>query len=120
MARHCDRLREALSIRNIRPSMLAYKTGISEASISHYLAGHYEPKSQKMQILAKALHVSPAWLSGLDVPMTEDGDLPPTEELVILSDGEKVMLDLFRSAGPYQQAIIIKMIEAALSTKPQG
>lgn len=72
MAKHCERLREALDMRDIKPSMLSYKTGISEASISHYLAGHYEPKSKKLHLMAKALKVSTAWLSGLDVPMEEN------------------------------------------------
>ncbi len=72
MAKHCDRLRQALALRNMKPSVLSYKTGISEASISHYLAGHYEPKTKKMQAIARALHVSDAWLSGFDVPMLED------------------------------------------------
>ena len=69
MAKHCERLKQALELRNIKPSMLAYKTGISEASISHYIAGHYVPKSDKMEKMASALRVSSAWLSGYDVPI---------------------------------------------------
>lgn len=72
MAKHSERLREALRLRNMKPSMLSYKTGISEASLSHYLAGHYEPKTKKVQAMAKALRVSDAWLSGLDVSMEDE------------------------------------------------
>ena len=115
MAKHCERLKEALEIRDIKPSMLAYKTGISEASISHYVAGHYEPKTKKLQIMAKALRVSSAWLAGLDVPMIEGNDNPTAEPE--LSDGEQMMLDLFRNASPYQQEMILRMMEAAVSPK---
>ena len=72
MSTFAERLRYALSSRGMRPSVLSYKTGLSEATISHYLAGHYEPKTKRVDELAKALHVSTAWLSGYDVPM-EDG-----------------------------------------------
>ncbi len=72
MAKHCERLREALFIRKMKPSVLSYKTNISEASLSHYLAGHYVPKADKMSVMAQALKVSAAWLSGLDVPMVEN------------------------------------------------
>ena len=71
MAKHCDRLKQSMAVRDMKASTLSYKTGISEAAISHYLAGHYEPKTKRMQILANALKVSVAWLSGLDVPMHE-------------------------------------------------
>ena len=72
MAEHKDRLRAALVFRNIRPSVVSYKTGIPEAAISHYLKGDYEPKHKRMKLLADALRVSEAWLSGFDVPMTEE------------------------------------------------
>lgn len=76
MAKLCERLKEALQLRDMKPSVLSYKTGISEASISHYLAGHYEPKTQKIKAIAKALRVSDSWLSGYDVPMlSNDIDL---------------------------------------------
>jgi transcriptional regulator with XRE-family HTH domain len=115
MEKHCERLKEALEIRDLKPSMLAYKTGISEASISHYLAGHYEPKTKKLQIMAKALRVSSAWLAGLDVPMTVSNETPIVEPE--LNEGEQMMLDLFRSASPYQQEMILRMLEAAVSPK---
>ena len=74
MARHCDRLKEALKIREMKPSVLSYKTDISEASISHYIAGHYVPKAPKMKLMAQALRVSELWLSGYDVPMEDENN----------------------------------------------
>lgn len=64
-----ERIKIALKIRGIRASALSYKTGISEASLSHYIAGHYDPKMPKIKKIASALKVSEGWLSGYDVPM---------------------------------------------------
>ena len=86
--------------------------GVGKSNISMYETGDRTPPLDIIKKMAE--------IFGVDINTLTGYVLPPTEELVILSDGEKVMLDLFRSAGPYQQAIIIKMIEAALSTKPQG
>ena len=68
-AQFCDRLSEALSLRNTKPAVLSYKTRISESALSHYIAGHYVPKFEKLNKIAYALHVSPEWLQGYDVPM---------------------------------------------------
>ncbi len=117
MAKHCERLREALDMRDIKPSMLSYKTGISEASISHYLAGHYEPKSKKLHLMAKALKVSTAWLSGLDVPMragaAQNGDVVcipvlgyvaagiPIEAITDILDYEEIAPDMLNDGSEY-------------------
>ncbi len=71
-----ERLRVALDKQNIRASVLAYKTGISEATLSRYLSGNFKAKSQNMKLIANALHVSYAWLEGYDVPMESDEEVP--------------------------------------------
>lgn len=63
------RFNKALSIRNMKPSELSEKTGISKSTISHYMSGYTKPKSDKLFILANALDVAEAWLMGLDVAM---------------------------------------------------
>jgi len=64
-----DRLDKALTIRNIKPADLARKTGITEATISQYRSGYSKPKDKRLVDIANVLHVDPAWLMGLDVPM---------------------------------------------------
>ena len=66
------RLKEALTIRDMKQSELVKKTGIGKSSISTYLTGEYKPKQDKLMNLAKALNVSEAWLMGYDVPMERD------------------------------------------------
>lgn len=65
-----DRLNKALLIRDIKPVVLSKKTGISESTISQYRSGYAKPKEDKLAVIANALDVNPAWLMGLDVPMS--------------------------------------------------
>jgi transcriptional regulator with XRE-family HTH domain len=113
MATFSERLKQALELRGVKPSVLSYKTNISEASISHYIAGHYTPKGKRIQIIADALHVSSAWLNGFDVP--RDGLTAPSEPQ--LNDGEEKLLELFRSVPEEDRPMVLGMIEVALSNK---
>lgn len=63
------RLKYAIKLRDISQAELARKTGIDKGSISLYMSGKYQPKSDKVYKLATALDVDPVWLSGFDVPM---------------------------------------------------
>ena len=64
-----QRLREAMYIRRLNQTDLHSLTGIGKSSISTYLKGDYKAKQDKVDLLAKVLSVSPAWLMGYDVPM---------------------------------------------------
>ena len=60
----------------ITQTELAKRTGIRQSSISDWLNNRYEPKQDKVYLLANALNVSPAWLLGYDEPdmqKTKDG-----------------------------------------------
>ena len=45
-----ERIKKALSIRNMRQSDLVEKTGIGKSSISTYLSGAYEPKQRNIYL----------------------------------------------------------------------
>lgn len=64
-----DRLKQAMSLRNLKQVDLVQRTGIGKSSISTYLSGDYIPKQTNLYKLAKVLSVDPAWLMGEDVPM---------------------------------------------------
>lgn len=64
-----ERIKEALSIRNMKQSELVEKTKIGKSSISTYISGAYEPKQRNIYKIAEALDVNEAWLMGHDVPM---------------------------------------------------
>lgn len=76
MATISERLKYALSVRNMKQVDLVNSTGIGKSSISTYLSGDYEPKQRNIYKLAKALQVNEAWLMGKDVPMDMFSPIP--------------------------------------------
>ena len=61
-----ERLRYVLNEKKITQSELSKRTGIRQSSISDWLNGRYEPKQDKIYLIAQALGVSPSWLLGYD------------------------------------------------------
>ena len=64
-----ERLHEALRLRNLRQADLCALTGIPKSAMSQYLSGAFEPKQDRVELLARALGVTEAWLMGYDFPM---------------------------------------------------
>ena len=111
------RIKKALSIRNMTQTELCAKTKISKSSLSEYLSGKYIPRQDKIFIIAQALNVDPVWLWGYDVPMEktaqpEQKKIPLTE--AELSEGEKLMLELFRRIPEDRQQAALDLLRAAL------
>ena len=65
-----NRIRQAMELREISQIELSRRSGIDKGSLSRYLSGKVDPKRSAIAKLASALYVSPAWLLGMDVPMT--------------------------------------------------
>lgn len=112
-----ERLKEAMRIRQMKQADLMRATGLAKGGISNYVTGRYEPKSDVITKLAKALNCSEMWLWGYDVPMerTNTKISPPDKD--DLSEGEKMLLDLFRQVPEEQQELVLQMISVALKTK---
>lgn len=64
-----ERLQRIMDIRGIKQADLSRATGISRGSISNYVLGRYEPKSDIVKKLSAYLNCSEMWLWGYDVPM---------------------------------------------------
>ena len=64
-----ERIKLALSLKNLTQADLCRMTEISKSTMSQYLSGKYEPSQLKTEIIARALNVNEAWLMGYDVPM---------------------------------------------------
>ena len=107
-----QRLKEAMRIRNMKQADLARSTGLAKGGISNYVTGRYEPKSDIISKLAKALNCSEMWLWGYDVPMEREKNTPIEES--DLNDGEKMLLDLFRQIPVEKQELVLQMIRVAL------
>ena len=111
------RIRKALSIRNMTQTELCTKAKISKSSLSEYLSGKYVPRQDKTYMIAQALNVDPVWLMGYDVPMEKKEEPKvkkdsPSEEN--LTEGEKLMLELFRRIPEDRQQEALELLRVAL------
>lgn len=108
-----SRIKTALSVRRMKQTELCDKTNIPKSALSEYIKGAYEPKQDRVFLMAKALDVDPAWLMGFDVPMEPTGTISPSEP--ILTEGELALLELFRKVPADRQQLVLQMIRAALN-----
>ena len=109
-----QRISRALTLRDMKQSELCKLANVPKSSLSLYLSGAYEPKQDRIYAMAKALNVNEAWLMGYDVSMEREQNSPEEPKL---SEGEKMLLDLFRRVPEDQQQLVLQMIRAALNTK---
>ena len=107
-----QRMKIALKKSNMKQVELSRLTGIDKGSISNYLYGRYEPKSDAINKMATALNVSEMWLWGYDVPMDRNQSVSPDK--LELTEGERMLLDLFNQIPEDKQQLAIEMIRAAL------
>ena len=109
-----SRIKTALSVRRMKQTELCEKTKIPKSALSEYIKGAYEPKQDRVFLMAEALDVDPAWLMGFDVPMSPARTISPSEPA--LTEGETELLGLFRRIPESQQQLVLQMIRAALAT----
>lgn len=86
--------------------------GVGKSTVRKWETGMIaNMKRDKIALLAKALGTTPAYLMGW-----KDDKTTAPEELT-LSEGEKMLLDLFRQVPETQQQLVLQMISVALKTK---
>ena len=100
-----ERLRQALAARKMRQADLCQRTGIPKSAISQYLSGAFEPKQDRVAILARALNVQEAWLMGFNVPMERDEPAPD------VSTEESALLERFRQLPPEKQRLLLSLAQ---------
>lgn len=64
-----ERLKQALELRDLKPTKLSELSNINKSTISQYIQGVYQPKRARIELFAKILNVNEAWLIGYNVPM---------------------------------------------------
>jgi transcriptional regulator with XRE-family HTH domain len=111
-----ERIKKALTIKGMRQSELCRLTKIPKSAISQYISGAFEPKQDRIYLIAKALNVSEIWLMGLDAPMERQVKKNSPSETE-LSEGEKILLDLFRRVPNDKQQLVLQMIRVALGNQ---
>lgn len=111
-----ERLKEAMQLKGIRQIDLCRICQIPKGAMSLYISGAYEPKQDRLQSLAVALGVDIAWLMGYDTNMSPNNEqTSPTEPK--LTEGEEMLLELFRRIPEDKQMFVLHMIRAALENQ---
>ena len=64
-----ERIRFAMNVRNVKQVEMVQRTGITKGAFSSYLSGNYNPKKDKLELIADALDININWLMGENVPM---------------------------------------------------
>lgn len=101
-----ERIKKALYIKGMKQSDLCRLTNIPKSALSQYISGAFEPKQDRIYLMAQALNVSEAWLMGLDVPMERQvkKDSPTEAEL---TEGEQMWLELYHRLSPETRELMI-------------
>ena len=111
-----DRIKMALQIKGVKQADLCRLTKIPKSALSQYISGAYDPKQDRIYLIANALNVSEAWLMGLDVPMDRQvKKVSPSE--ADLSEGEMALLNLYRRVPEDKQQLVLQMIRVALGNQ---
>ena len=119
VATFSERIRYAMAIKDVKQIDILNATGIDRGSLSSYVTGRYQPKQDKLHLIAKALNVSEIWLAGYDVAMddsTFDSNITDSSEESRLTEGEKILVNLWRQISEPKQQMVLEMICIALKT----
>ena len=112
MARKIKELRQA---KGLTLEQVANVVGVGKSTVRKWETGMIaNMKRDKIAALAKALGTTPAFLMGWEEYNNEEKNSP--EELK-LTEGEEMLLGLFRQVPEEQQQLVLQMIRVALGTK---
>ena len=106
-----ERIKKALVIKGMKQSDLCRLTKIPKSALSQYISGAFEPKQDRIYLMAQALNVNETWLMGLDVPMERQikKDSPSKSNL---TEGEKMWLELYHRVSDDTRDTLIKMMNS--------
>lgn len=105
-------LKQADIVRLCQPYAEKLGTKFQKSALSQYMSGRNEPNQYKLTVLALALNVNESWLMGYDVPMERKNNTTD-----ILTDGEQLLLSLFRQVPVEMQDVVLDMVRVALKNR---
>lgn len=103
-------LQRLMTIKNVSRKEIADVLGISYFTISDWVNGKKYPRMDKVELLANYFGVLKSDL--IEIRIENNSEQP-----LIVTDGEKLMLELFRQVPEDKQEMVIQMVKVALSTK---
>ena len=111
MSVQSDRIKSEMLRHSLTLIEVEQRTGIKKSSLQRYISGETgKIPLSVIEKLASLFGVSGAYLMGWG----EKNDSPNELQL---TEGEKVLLDLFRRVPEDRQQLVLQMIRAALSSQ---
>ncbi len=106
-----NRIKQLRLDRGMTLEEVANIVGVGKSTVRKWETGMIANMGRdKIPLLAKALSTTPAYLMGWNEPNIE-------KQEITLTEGEQMLLDLFRLVPEDKQQMVLQMIRAALSTK---
>lgn len=106
-----NKLLELRKEKGVRQVDIAEYLNCSYQAYQRYEKGQREPDFATLQKLSEYFGVSVDYILGIsDTRIVLPSETP-------LTDGEKALLDLFKSVPQEQQALVLEMIKVALSSR---
>ncbi len=113
MSIHSERIKALIDKSELSYVELEKLTGIKKSSLQRYASGvTTKIPLDVIEKLSRTFNVSQEYLMGWD----EKKDSPSEPEL---TEGEKMLLDLFNRVPEDQQKLVLQMIRAALGSQEQ-
>ncbi len=119
-AKLIERMKAVMAEKQISQAELSKLTGIRASSISDYLNNRYEPKQDKIFLIANALRVNPAWLSGRDSNVVKPpaGNNAPLAdqkpEPIVLTADEEGLVTKYRRLSPEGKQTVNQYVDFQL------
>ncbi len=106
-----QRIKQLRKERGLTLENVAAVVGVGKSTVRKWETGMIaNMKRDKIASLATALGTTPEYLMGWDEKKDSPGELQLTE-------GEKILLDLFNRVPEDQQQLVLQMIRAALGSR---
>lgn len=106
-----NRIKKALINNDMSATELCKRTGIPKSAMSQYINGKFEPRQNRVYLIAKALNVSEAWLMGYDVTAERKDN---KQEKKTLTENQKEIVSIFDRLTEEKQVKVIGYAEALL------
>lgn len=107
------RIKDLRTAKGLTLEQVADVVGVGKSTVRKWETGMIaNMRRDKIASLAKALGTTPAYLMGW-----KEEEIKKTPDKVDLTEGEKVLLDLFNRVPKDQQQLVLQMIRAALGSR---
>lgn len=94
MRTFAEQFKDILDKKGLTLADVARRSGVNQGTLHHYLRGDYEPKRDRIKVIAQALNVDPRLLSGFEEEELTEAESLRSDliEKVRLMDDETVAL----------------------------